>query len=139
MATTLNCFLVARKRQKNSWGCRRDSWRQPKNSCCQITRKIEGLSPWVPATTINFLFRSLPLKLVQNLNIAGFLGKNWKKMPIKKKLVYSTLLVRYVTKPMSVQNKKKFQKNSTPPLMPHSALWPIIGGQGGFSQNSRNV
>ena len=41
--------------------------------------------------TINFLLRWLPLKLVQNLNIAGFLGKTWKKIPIKKKLVYSTL------------------------------------------------
>jgi len=45
-------------------GCRRDSWRQP---------------------SILF-FWSIPLKLIKNFNIAGFLAKTEKKMPIKKKI-----------------------------------------------------
>ena len=36
---------------------------------------------------------------------------------------------------MSIQTKKNVKKMSTPPpLMPQSALWPIIGGQGGLAK-----
>ena len=91
-ATTQKKILSPEGRwQEKVEGCRRDSWRQP-----------SILFFWLP-----------PLKLIQNINIACFLAKTLKKIPIKKKLDYSTLLVQYVRKPRSTLTRK-ISKNFKP-------------------------
>ena len=143
MATTLTFFLVARKRQHKKLrvvavthgddsqlfsccqkkatqkveGCRHDSWQRPKSFVLspegRWQEKVEGChrDSWRQPSIL--FFWSIPLKLIQNFNIAGFLAKTQQKIPIKKKLDYSTLLVQYVRKPRSTLTRK-ISKNFKP-------------------------
>ena len=94
----------------------------------KVTRKSWRLSPWLMATTLYFVFLIDSLKIGPKLQYCRFSSKNPKKIPIKKKLDYSTLLVQYVSKPRSTLTRKIFKNFKPAPNGPRPTvrLGPLL-------------